>query len=84
MRHLRLYPSLELSAARSSVPAANSEEAWLDAFSPIDPADDEEGVLTPHTSKLDKCALARQHKQQHKRHLKKVRKQIAAARRRRK
>lgn len=77
------------------MPAANSEEAWLDAFSPIDPADDEEeepddepdedeGVLTPHTSKLDKCALARQHKQQHKRHLKKVRKQIAAARRRRK
>ena len=28
--------------ASASVPAANSEEAWLDAFSPIDPADDEE------------------------------------------
>lgn len=86
------------SAPASSVAAA-TDGAWLDAFSPIDPANDEDegaqdlidkqiqtalATLAPQASKIDKCALTRQHKQQHKRHLKKVRKQIAAARRRRK
>lgn len=86
------------STPASSVAAA-TDGAWLDAFSPIDPANDEDegaqdlidkqiqtalATLAPQASKIDKCALTRQHKQQHKRHLKKVRKQIAAARRRRK
>lgn len=86
------------SAPASSV-AAQPDETWQDAFSPIDPANDEDegaqdlidkqiqtalATLAPQASKIDKCALTRQHKQQHKRHLKKVRKQIAAARRRRK
>ncbi len=85
------------SAPASSV-AAQPDETWQDAFSPIDPANDEDegaqdlidkqiqtalATLAPQASKIDKCALTRQHKQ-HKRHLKKVRKQIAAARRRRK
>lgn len=86
------------STPASSV-AAQPDETWQDAFSPIDPANDEDegaqdlidkqiqtalATLAPQASKIDKCALTRQHKQQHKRHLKKVRKQIAAARRRRK
>lgn len=86
------------STPASSV-AAHPDESWQDAFSPIDPANDEDegaqdlidnqiqtalATLAPQASKIDKCALTRQHKQQHKRHLKKVRKQIAAARRRRK
>lgn len=86
------------STPASSV-AAQPDGTWQDAFSPIDPANDEDkgaqdlidkqiqtalATLAPQASKIDKCALTRQHKQQHKRHLKKVRKQIAAARRRRK
>lgn len=82
------------STPASSV-AAQPDGTWLDAFSPIDPANDEDegaqglidkqiqtalATLAPQASKIDKCALTRQHK----RHLKKVRKQIAAARRRRK
>ena len=86
-------------SAPASAAAAHPDESWQDAFSPIDPANDEDegahdlldkkiktalAALAPQASKIDKCALTRQHKQQHKRHLKKVRKQIAAARRRRK
>lgn len=92
----------DVSTAEStpaSAAAAHPDESWQDAFSPIDPANDEDegahdlidkkiktalAALAPQASKIDKCALTRQHKQQHKRHLKKVRKQIAAARRRRK
>ena len=92
----------DVSTAEStpaSAAAAQPDGTWLDAFSPIDPANDEDegaqdlidnqiqtalATLAPQASKIDKCALTRQHKQQHKRHLKKVRKQIAAARRRRK
>lgn len=92
----------DVSTAEStpaSAAAAHPDESWQDAFSPIDPANDEDegaqdlidnqiqtalATLAPQASKIDKCALTRQHKQQHKRHLKKVRKQIAAARRRRK
>ena len=72
--------------------AANSDETWRAAFSPIEPDDEDEEEAqddevpepTTPTSKLDKRALTRQYKLQHKRHLKKVRKQIAAARRRHK